>query len=274
MQSLSRMSYTFYIHFREPPNLCALNGSHLGSSSFFGKNKIFIYFSCSYHIIFNMRILIVEDNQKLAGYIKKALEHNSYAVDCVYDGEMGEKHASSCNYDLIILDIILPKIDGVTLCKNLRSKNITTPIIMLTAKGELDDKVEGLDSGADDYLVKPFELEELLARMRALSRRPQEKTGEVLRAQDILIDSAKYSAQKSGDQLPLTFKEYAVLEYLVRNKGKTITRDQILDHCWDFAYDSFSNIVDVYIKQLRQKLDDKTNKYIKTIRGIGYQFQE
>ncbi len=221
-----------------------------------------------------MRILIVEDNQKLAGYIKKALEQESYSADCVYDGEQGEKRAIFGEYDLLVLDIMLPKKDGITVCKDLRKQNINLPIIMLTAKGELDDRVEGLDSGADDYLVKPFELEELLARIRALLRRPKEKEAEILSAQDVTIDNAKHMVRRNGKELKLTLKEYAVLEYLVRNKGRVVNREQILDHCWDFAFDSFSNIVDVYIKQLREKLNDKNEKYIKTIREVGYQFQE
>jgi len=221
-----------------------------------------------------MRILIVEDNQKLAGYIKKALEQKSYSTDCVYDGEAGEKRAIFGEYDLIILDIMLPKRDGITVCKNLREKNINLPIIMLTAKSELDDRVEGLDSGADDYLVKPFELEELLARIRALLRRPEQKESEILKAGDVIINNAEHTIKKNEVELKLTLKEYAVLEYLIRNKGRVVNREQILDHCWDFAFDSFSNIVDVYIKQLRKKLNDKNGKYIKTIREIGYQFQE
>ena len=229
---------------------------------------MFLYYSQ------NMRILIVEDNQKLAGYIKKALEQKSYSVDCIYDGETGEKRATFGEYDLLILDIMLPKKDGFSVCKDLRENNINMPIIMLTAKDELDDKVEGLDSGADDYLVKPFELKELLARVRALLRRPKEKINEILKAQDITIDNAKHIAKQGDKILSLTLKEYAVLEYLIRNKGQIVIRDNILDHCWDWAFDSFSNIVDVYIKQLRKKLNDKNGKYIKTIRGVGYQFQE
>ena len=219
-----------------------------------------------------MRLLIVEDNKKLAGYIKVALERKSYTVDCVYDGKEGKKRAMFDDYDLLILDIMLPKKDGITVCKNLREVDINIPIIMLTAKSQVDDKVAGLDAGADDYLVKPFELKELLARVRALLRRPKEKTAEILKAQDIVIDNANYSVRKGKKELKLTLKEYAVLEYLVRKKGQVVNREQLLDHCWDFAFDSFSNIVDVYIKQLRKKLNDK-DKYIKTIRGIGYQFQ-
>jgi DNA-binding response OmpR family regulator len=220
-----------------------------------------------------MRVLVVEDNQKLAGYIAAALEQKSYAVDQAHDGEDGEQKAIMGEYDLIILDIMLPKKDGITVCRDLRAENINIPIIMLTARSDLDDRIEGLDSGADDYLVKPFELDELLARIRALLRRPEQKTAEVLTAQDISLDNARSAVKKDGKAVKLTLKEYAVLEYLMRNKNITLTREQILDHCWDYAFDSFSNIVDVYIKQLRRKLDDQNETYIKTIRGVGYQLQ-
>ena len=221
-----------------------------------------------------MKILLVEDNQKLSGYIKKALEQKSFSVDCAYDGEAGEKRAKFGEYDLLILDIMLPKKDGIDVCRDLRAKNINLPIIMLTAKGELDDKVEGLDSGADDYLVKPFELNELLARIRALLRRPKNKNPEILTIQDIELNNATNTVKKADKEIPLTLKEYSVLEYLIRNKDRVLTRDQILNHCWDFAFDSFSNIVDVYIKRLRKKLNKENEKYIKTIRGVGYQIQE
>ena len=221
-----------------------------------------------------MRILLVEDNQKLAGYLKKALEQESYAVDSVFDGEVAEKRALFGDYDLVILDIMLPKKDGIAVCRYLREHDINIPVIMLTAKGNLDDRVEGLDSGADDYLVKPFELVELLARMRALLRRPEATTGEVLSVQDISIESARHEARKGDVPLSLTLKEFSVLEYLMRNAGTVVTREQILEHCWDFAFDSFSNIVDAYIKQLRKKLNDTDECYIKTLRGVGYQFQK
>ena len=220
-----------------------------------------------------MRILVVEDNQKLAGYIKKALEQNSYSVDCVYDGKIAEDRIAYGEYDLVILDTMLPKKDGIAVCKDLREQDVNTPIIMLTARGELNDRVEGLDAGADDYLLKPFELKELLARVRALLRRPKLKTAEVLIAQDISIDNSKHTILKGDKELKVTLKEYALLEYLIRNKNKIVTRDQILDHCWDFSYDSFSNIVDVYIKQLRKKLKESDERYIKTVRGVGYQFK-
>lgn len=220
-----------------------------------------------------MRILIAEDNQKLSGHIKKALEQEGYAVDCVFDGEIAEKRASFGEYDLLLLDIMIPKKDGIMVCRHLRSINVNIPIIMLTARGSLDDRVEGLDSGADDYVVKPFELSELLARIRALLRRPPEKIMEVLQENGITINNAKHLVKKGNKELQLTLKEYGVLEYLIRNAGQTVTREQILEHCWDFSFDSFSNIVDVYIKQLRKKLCDEDERYIKTIRSVGYQFQ-
>lgn len=221
-----------------------------------------------------MRILVVEDNQKLAGYIQKALQQKSYSVDCAYDGESGEEKANLDEYDLVILDIMLPGKDGLAVCKDLRRQNNLVPIILLTARDTLGDKILGLDSGADDYLVKPFELEELLARIRALLRRPESKIAEILSAQDVVVDSAASLIRKSGVPLQLTLKEYALLEYMIRNKNMTVTREQILDHCWDHAFDSFSNITDVYIKQLRRKLNDRDETYIKTIRGVGYQFQD
>jgi DNA-binding response OmpR family regulator len=221
-----------------------------------------------------MRILIIEDQKKLVAYLKKGLENKSYSVDFSYDGEDGEKTALYGEYDLIILDILLPTKDGIEICKNIRKKNIHTPVLMLTAKDSIDDKILGLDVGADDYLIKPFAFGELLARIRALLRRPNKKVPEILTGQDIIMDNSNYTVKKHNKILNLTLKEYSVLEYLLRNKGLVLNREQILDHCWDFAYDSFSNIVDVYIKRLRKKIDDGDEKYIQTIRGVGYKFKE
>jgi DNA-binding response OmpR family regulator len=221
-----------------------------------------------------MRILIIEDERKLADYLKKGLENHSYSVDCVYDGEVGERRAAMGEYDAVILDLMLPVKDGIEVTKSLRARGINVPILMLTARGELEDKILGLDSGADDYLVKPFEFQELLARIRALLRRPTAKVGEELKTQDITVYPNKYLIEQNGKKLDLTLKEYAVLEYLVRHKGEVLNREQIFDHCWDWTVDSFSNVVDVYIKKLRDKLNDKNEKYIKTVRGVGYQFQE
>ncbi len=220
-----------------------------------------------------MRILIVEDNEKLATYTKQMLTDDGYAVDIVADGEAGERMARSGNYDLMVLDIMLPKKDGIAVCKNLRSDDITIPIILMTSKGELDDKISGLDSGADDYLVKPFEMKELLARVRALLRRPHERVITTLSLQDIVLEPSTHRVTHKGKIIPLTLKEYAILEYLMRNADTVITREALLEHCWDFAYSAFSNITDVYIKQLRKKLKDTNEKYIQTIRGVGYTFR-
>jgi DNA-binding response OmpR family regulator len=196
-----------------------------------------------------MRILIIEDNEKLAKYTKQMLEEEGYAVDVATDGETGERQARSRNHDLIILDIMLPKKDGVSVCKSLRKDNINTPIIMITAKGEVEDKIIGLDSGSDDYLVKPYDMKELLARVRALLRRPQEKVLTKLEVKDIILDNSTHMVTKKGVVISLTLKEYAILEYLMMNAGSVITREQLLEHCWDFAYSAFSNITDVYIKK-------------------------
>jgi len=221
-----------------------------------------------------MRLLLVEDQKKMVTYIKKGLESKSFSVDFAYDGQEGEKMAVYGEYDLIILDIMLPKKDGIEVCRLLRKSKINTPILMLTARDGIEDRIIGLDSGADDYLAKPFAFGELLARIRALLRRPPSKDPEIFKAQDVTVDSSTLEVRKGSQILNLTLKEYSVLEYLLRNKGRVLNREQIIDHCWDFAYDSFSNIVDVYIKRLRKKLDDKNEKYIETVRGLGYKFKE
>jgi len=222
-----------------------------------------------------MRLLLVEDNKKLSSYIKKGLENNSYSVDCAFDGEDGIKQIIYGEYDLIVLDILLPKKDGISVCREMREKNINTPVLMLTAKVETEDKILGLDSGSDDYLAKPFDFNELLARIRALLRRPKEKKEEVINAKDISIDGSKHIAMKAGIVLELTLKEYSVLEFFMRNKDMVISREQLLDHCWDLSFESFSNIVDVYVKRLRKKISpDDYEEYIQTIRGIGYKFRK
>ena len=218
-----------------------------------------------------MRILVVEDNEKLSSLVKEILTGESYAVDVINNGLVGETAAHQHPYDLIILDLMLPGKDGVTVCTDLRESGVLTPILMLTAKGEVDDRVLGLDAGADDYMTKPFVMNELLARVRALLRRPQQTTMvETLHCQDIEILPAQHKVMKKGKELALTLKEYAVLEYFLRNQNKVLTRDDIVSNCWDFAYDAESNIVDVYIKRLRAKLKDTHESYIKTIRGVGY----
>lgn len=221
-----------------------------------------------------MRILVIEDNEKISKYIKQALTEKGYAVDCIFEGISGERMAKSGNYDLIVLDVMLPQKDGISICISLREANINIPIIILTAKSELDDKLIGLDSGADDYLVKPFEIKELIARIRALLRRPETNLGELLKVQDLVLDTNKHLLIKNNKEISLTLKEYSILEYLMRNVGIVVTREKLLEHCWDFAYSSLSNITDVYMKQLRKKLEDTNEKYIKTIRGVGYELKK
>ena len=217
-----------------------------------------------------MRILIVEDNQKLLGYMKDMLEHDGYAVDVARDGEAGERMARASAYGLIVLGRLLPGKDGVAVCKSLRDDDVVIPIIMVTALGEINNRIQGLDSGADDYLVKPFDMKELLARVRALLRRPQERLGEVLSLGDVSFDLTSRAVHQGKRQVHMTPKELSVLEYFMRNKGRVVTRDELLAHCWDFAYDPESNITDAYIKQIRKKLHDTEGHYIKTIRGAGY----
>lgn len=221
-----------------------------------------------------MRILVVEDTETLAKYVKQALEEDGYAVDVVFDGVSGERMARSFPYDLVVLDVMLPQRDGVTVCKNLRQDNVNVPVMMVTAKEGIDDRVLGLDSGADDYLIKPFEIRELLARVRALLRRPTDTMVEHISVDDLRLDPAKHLVTQAGRPISLTRKEYMILEYLMRHAGHVVTREQLLEHCWDFAYSAFSNITDVYIRQLRKKLNDSHETYIQTIRGIGYRFVE
>ncbi len=220
-----------------------------------------------------MKILIVEDTEKLAKYMKQMLEEESYAVDVVGDGLTAERRIIGGSYDAVILDIMLPEQDGIVTCKKVRAEGNTTPILMLTAKGELEDRIEGLDSGADDYLIKPFAMEELLARVRALLRRPTTAVHDELLVQDVHLDCSARAVTVAGAPINLTLKEYAILEYLMRNAGQIVSREQLIGHCWDFAYSAFSNITDVYIKQLRHKLGGNHDQYIKTIRGVGYSFQ-
>ncbi len=220
-----------------------------------------------------MKILIVEDAVKIAKYIKQMLEEESYAVDVVNDGVTGERRILSSTYDAVILDIMLPEQDGITTCKKVRAAGNTTPILMLTARGEVEDRILGLDSGADDYLIKPFAMEELLARLRALLRRPTVAVCDELSAQGVKLDCKTHIVSVNDRIINLTLKEYAILEYLMRNVDKVVTREQLIDHCWDFAYSAFSNITDVYVKQLRQKLGGNHDQYIKTIRGVGYSFK-
>jgi DNA-binding response OmpR family regulator len=225
----------------------------------------------------SMRILVVEDEHKIANSIKKGLEQESYAVDVMYDGESGFDLASSEEYDLIILDLMLPGMNGITFCKKLREQQIHTPIIMLTAKGQTEDKVNGLDSGADDYLTKPFAFAELVARVRALNRRPKKNTGTILTVGDLQIDTVNYQVLRGEKDIALSSKEFSLLEYLVRHKNKVITKEQIMNHVWDYDADVLPNSVEVYILHIRNKIDKafKDKKpLIHTIRGFGYKISD
>lgn len=222
-----------------------------------------------------MRILIVEDEERLAKSLKMGLEKEGYAADYVTDGEAAERRISLCHkdYDLVILDWMLPKKDGVEVCKVVRAQGIKTPILMLTARFDTTDKVSALDMGADDYLVKPFSLEELIARIRALLRRPPTTLPTILRVQDIELDTSTRRVMVNSKEIKLTVKEFALLEYMMRNPNQVINRNQILDHLWGFDFDSFSNVVDVHMKNLRKKLNNRKNKVLETIRGIGYKMK-
>lgn len=220
-----------------------------------------------------MRILVVEDEHRIANTIKKGLEQERYAVDVCYDGEKGFDMASTEDYDLIILDLMIPGIPGIDLCTALRKNNNHTPILMLTAKSQTKDKIEGLDAGADDYLTKPFSFEELLARIRALTRRPKQTTHAILSVGDLTLDPKAYTASRAGKPLHLTSKEFTLLEYLLRNTGKILTKTLITSHVWNYEADILPNTVEVYIRNLRNKVDRPfagTKPLIHTVRGFGY----
>ncbi|KKR56510.1 MAG: Two component transcriptional regulator, winged helix family [Candidatus Curtissbacteria bacterium GW2011_GWA1_40_47] len=220
-----------------------------------------------------MRILVVEDEHKIANSVKRGLEQESYAVDVAYTGSNGYDLASVEEYDLIILDRLLPEMDGIEIAKKLREQKIHTPILMLTAKGQVTDRVEGLDAGADDYLVKPFAFEELLARIRALTRRPKDSLGMILTVSDLMLNSANYEVKRSAKSIQLSSKEYALLEYLMRHPDQTLTKDQIISHVWNYDADVLPNTVEVYIGYLRNKIDKPFKNrpaLIQTVRGFGY----
>lgn len=221
-----------------------------------------------------MRILVIEDEHGIASAIKKGLKQERYAVDVEYDGESGYDLASEDVYDLIILDLMLPKMDGITVCKKLRLDDIHTPILMLTARGQLTDKVKGLNSGADDYLVKPFAFVELLARIRALTRRPKQTLSDTLTAGDLTVNLVTFRVSRVGKEITLSKKEYSLLEYLVRNKGLVLTKEQIISHVWDYDANILDNTIEVYIRNLRQKIDKPfKSPLIHTLRGFGYKIE-
>ncbi|OGV91736.1 DNA-binding response regulator [Microgenomates group bacterium RIFCSPLOWO2_01_FULL_46_13] len=220
-----------------------------------------------------MRILVVEDEHKIANSLKKGLVQESFAVDVAYEGESGYDLASSEAYDAIILDLMLPKLDGLTICTKLRHAKNHTPILMLTAKGQLDDKVTGLNAGADDYLVKPFAFQELLARVKALTRRSPSGGNTKLNIEDLELDSISYEIKRLGKSITLSRKEFSILEYLMRNPKKILSKDQIIAHVWDYNADILENTVEVFISSLRRKVDKsfpKLKPLIQTIRGFGY----
>ena len=218
-----------------------------------------------------MRILLVEDESRVAGFIAKGLREQAYAVDIASDGEQALYQAAVNQYDIVILDVMLPVKDGHTVCRELRASGFRTPILMLTARGAVDDRVEGLDSGADDYLAKPFDFKELLARLRALLRRSTGLRPQVARVADLTLNTASHAVTRAGKPVSLTAKEYALIEFLVLNQGRVVGREQIGQHVWDENFDPLSNVIDVYIKRLRSKLDTGfSRRLIHTRRGEGY----
>lgn len=218
-----------------------------------------------------MRILVVEDNHRLNDSLKMNLVHEGYSVDVAYDGQEGQDLAELTPYDLIILDILLPKKDGLEVCRELRRRRIPTPILLLTARDSIDDRVQGLDCGADDYLVKPFAMRELLARLRALQRRPLPYTSGQLETGDLLLDPVTHRVEREGRPIDLTPREFALLEYLMHHPNQVITREMIEQHIWNDELEYESNVIDVYVRRLRRKIDDPfATRLLTTIRGVGY----
>lgn len=221
-----------------------------------------------------MRILLIEDEQEVAQSIKERLRQR-YIIDAAYNGRTGTHLAQVCDYDLILLDLRLPDMDGLDVCRNIRAEKVHTPILVLTGEANIRDKVANLDAGADDYLTKPFDFNELLARIRALLRRSNELRSEQLVAGDLKLDIIRRTVTRNDAPIFLRRKEFDLLEYLVRNKGKVVSRDRILEHVWDDTFDSFTNVVDVHIKYLRDRIDKPFSKpLIKTIHGVGYKVDE
>ena len=223
-----------------------------------------------------MYILVVEDERRLAQVIRKVLEEEGHTVDVAYDGEDGLAMAMEGSHDVIALDILLPGMDGLEVCRALRANRVDTPVLLLTALDAVEDRVRGLDAGADDYLPKPFAFQELLARLRALGRRRvQAREPDRLRTGDLVLDLRRRRAERNGKTIELSPKEYALLEFLMRNEGRVVTRTQILDHVWGYDYSPDSNLVDVYVTYLRRKVDrGHQRKLIRTVRGAGYALEE
>jgi DNA-binding response OmpR family regulator len=218
-----------------------------------------------------MRILVVEDEPRIAQAIKTGLEQEKYAVDVEYDGEDGYHAAEAGEYDLVILDVMIPGMDGVSVCKQLRADNKQMPILILTARSQTKDIVKGLEAGADDYLAKPFEFEELIARVKALLRRPKEQLSDILVVSDLTLDTQLKTVRRKDREIQLSSKEYALLEYLMRHQGRVLSKETLIEHVWDFDADILPNTVEVYITYLRQKIDRPFKQpLIHTIRGFGY----
>jgi heavy metal response regulator len=223
----------------------------------------------------NMKILVIEDEKKVANFIKRGLEEEKYEVDTANDGETGLHLAAEGTYGLVVLDVMLPKRDGMSVVKELRSKKVMVPVLMLTAKDSLDDIVSGLNSGSDDYLTKPFAFAELLARVRALLRRTELERGAEIRFADLRLDPVTHKVWRKEKEIDLTAKEYALLEFFMRNPNQVLTRTTIAENVWDYVFDSFTNIIDVYVNYLRKKVDrDADKKLIHTVRGLGYILKE
>lgn len=222
----------------------------------------------------SMRILVVEDEHKLAEILRRWLEEQGHAVDVAHDGDLGLARAETSSYDLLILDVMLPRLSGIELCRQLRKKGESVPVLMLTARDTVEDRVAGLDGGADDYLVKPFAWPELLARVRALLRRHSPTRDPVLSAGDLELDTVSQQVRRAGTPVAFTSREYAVLEYLLRHPNQVLTRDQIAEHVWGLDFPAASNVIDVYMATLRRKLHDhREPRLLHTIRGAGYQLR-
>jgi DNA-binding response OmpR family regulator len=219
-----------------------------------------------------MYLLVVEDERRLTQVIRRVLEEEGHTVDVAYDGDEGLAMALDGSHDVIVMDVMMPAKDGIEVCASLRREKVDTPVLLLTALDSVDDRVRGLDAGADDYLPKPFAFQELLARIRALGRRKvQGREASELRIDDLVLDLRRRRAQRAGKKIDLSPKEFSLLEFLMRNEGRVVTRTQILDHLWGYDYDSESNLVDVYVAYLRRKVDKgHGHRLIRTVRGIGY----
>jgi DNA-binding response OmpR family regulator len=223
----------------------------------------------------SMRILVIEDNHRLNSALTASLTHEGYSVDSAYDGQEGQDLAEMTAYDLIILDILLPEKDGLEVCRDLRRRRIQTPILLLTARDSVDDRVKGLDYGADDYLVKPFAMRELLARMRALLRRQHPYTNGQLEMGSLVVDPVTHTVERDRQPIELTPKEFALLEYLMYHRNQVVTREMIEQHIWNYDFECESNVIDVYVRRLRRKIDTPfAVKLLTTVRGVGYRLQQ